>query len=138
MLRPLGITTCTTCLFVNQYSSCCAYLPYRPQLAHSSEEIWDLQAVEPVKSDAANRDALVDIFGYVIDVLERLKIYPDVSVIPGATQTLVKIMTELVSVFAIATKDVKGGWSLSESILISISLSNVALREICNETTRGD
>ena len=74
------------------------------------------------KSDAANFDSLVDLFGYVKDVLKRLKIYPEASVIPGVTQTLVKIMTELVLIFAIATKDVKRGWSLSESILISNSL----------------
>ena len=59
------------------------------------------------KSDAANSDPLVDLFGYVEDVLKRLKIYPDVSVIPEVSQILVKIMAELVIVFAIATKDVK-------------------------------
>jgi len=135
MFCPLDITTCTACLFVNQYPSCCAYLPCHPQLAHSSEEIWVLQVA---KSDAANCDLLVDLFGFVEDVLKRLKVYPEVSVIPGATQALVKIMTEFVLVFAIATKDVMGGRSLSESILISQSLSNVALREIPKETTRGD
>jgi len=90
------------------------------------------------KSDAANCDPLVDLFGYVEDVLKRFKeVYPELSLLPGVTQILVKMMTEFVFIFAIATKDVKGGWSLSESILISKSLSNVALREIFKGTTRG-
>jgi len=89
------------------------------------------------KRDAANCDPLVDLFGYVENILKRLKIYPDVSFIPGVTQILIEIMTELVFVFAMATKDVKDG-PLSESILISKSLSNVARRAICKETTSGD
>ena len=110
------------------------YLPFHPQLTHSSKEIWVLQVA---KSDAANRDPLVDLFGYVEDVVKQLKITPEVTVIPGVTQKLVKIMAELVFVFAIATKDVKDG-PLSESVLISKSLSNVALREICKKTTGRD
>ena len=134
MFCPLDITTYTTCLFVNHYTSCGVYLPFHLQLAHSSKEIWVLQVA---KSDSANRDPLVDLFGYVEDVLKRLKINPEVTVIPGVTQILVKIMAELVFVFAIATNDVKDG-PLSESVFISKSLSNVALRELCKNTTGGD
>jgi len=88
------------------------------------------------KSDAANHDPLVDLFGFVEIILKRLKIYPDASVVPDVTQMLVKIMAELVFVFAIATKDVTDG-PLCESILISKSLSNVARRGIYKETTSG-
>jgi len=135
MFCPLGTTThqFTTCLFVNQYPPCSAYLPFHPQLAHSSDGIRVLQMA---KSDAANCDTLVDLFVYVEIVLKRLKIYPEVTVIPGVTQMLVKIMTELVVAFAIVTKDVEDGQLGSESILISKSesLSNVALRKLCEET----
>ena len=68
------------------------------------------------ESGAANYDPFVDLFGYVEIVLKRLKIYAEVSVIPGVTQILVKIMTELVFVFAIATKEVQDGLH-GESIL---------------------
>jgi len=86
------------------------------------------------KSDAANCDALVDLFSYVEIVLKRLKIYPEVSFIPGVTQMLVKIMTELVLAFAIATKDVEDGQLRSELTFISKSISNVALRKLCKES----
>jgi hypothetical protein len=90
------------------------------------------------KSNPANCEPLSDLLGYVDDVLKRLKIYPEVSVIPGVTQTVIKIMTEFVLVFAIATKDIEGGYSLSELVLIRKSCFNVALREMWKCTTQGD
>jgi len=93
--------------------------------------------IQVAKSDAANGDPLVDLFCYVEDVFKRLEIYPDVSAIAGGTQILVEMMTELVSVFAHATKDVNDGLLvLSESILIRKLLSNVAFRELSKESTR--
>jgi len=133
MFCPLGITTCATCLFVNKYPPFCTYFPCHTQLAHSSDEIGFLQVA---KRDAANCDPLVDLFGYIENILKQLKIYPDVSVIPGVPQILDEIIAELVFVFAIATKDIKDQ-PLSESILISKSLSNVTCRGICKETTGG-
>ncbi len=61
------------------------------------------------KSDTANGDALVDLFGYIEIVLKRLKIHPDVTVTPGVIQILVKTIMELVSICAMATKEVKEG-----------------------------
>jgi len=68
------------------------------------------------KSDITNGDALVDLFGYIEIVLKRLKIHPDVTITPGVTQILVKVIMELVLVCAMATKEVKEG-ILSESTL---------------------
>ena len=61
------------------------------------------------KSDAVNYDALVDLFTYIEIVLKRLKIYPEVTIIPGVTQILVRIIIELVSICAMATKEAKEG-----------------------------
>jgi len=74
------------------------------------------------KGDAANGDALVDLFGYFEIVLKRLKIHPDVTATPGVIPVLVKIIMELVSVCAMATKEVKegllGGSTLPENDLL--------------------
>ena len=136
MIYPLDITTCTTRLLCDQYPSCGAYLPCRQQPALSSYDIWACQAC---KSDTTNSsadcNALVDLFDCIDNVLKRLKIYPEVSVTPGMTQKLVKIMMELLSVFALATKDVNEGL-FSEFILASKSPFNaMLLREIWKETT---
>jgi hypothetical protein len=68
--------------------------------------------------------------------MKRLKIYPEDSVTPPISQIqiLLKIMVELMSALAIATKEVNEGL-LSEFILIIKSISNIPLREICEETT---
>lgn len=77
------------------------------------------------------------MFQYIEVVLKRLRIDPEVSFTPGMTQILVDIMTEIMSVFAVATKEVNKG-PLSESILTGESPSNVALaalfRELCKES----
>jgi hypothetical protein len=85
------------------------------------------------KSDVANGDPLVDLFGYVKDVLTLLKIDPELGIFASKPSqiALVKIISEFVIVFAMATKEVTCGLRLCESILIGKrrkSLSNVALR----------
>jgi hypothetical protein len=90
------------------------------------------------KSNSANCETLVDLFSYVGVILKRLRVYPEVSVIPEVTLILTKIMAELVFVFAIPTKDVKDRPLTGESILINKSLSNVHLSALCKDITRGD
>lgn len=87
------------------------------------------------KSDAANCDALVDLFDYVENILKRLKIYPDpeITVTPEMTQTLVKIMIELMSVFAIATKKVKEDAFSEFHFTRKVPSDFARFRKICTE-----
>jgi hypothetical protein len=82
------------------------YLPYHPQTSLSN---YHIRVCQVAKSDTANRDALVDLFTYIEIVLKRLKIHHEVTVTPGMTQILVKILLELVLVCAMATKEVTEG-----------------------------
>ena len=138
MIYPLGITTITTCtthLLCDQYPSCGAYLPCRLQPALSSYDIWACQACKDTTNSSANCNALVDLFDCIDNILKRLKIDPEVTVTQGMTQILVKIMMELLSVLALATKEVNEGL-FSEFILASKSPFNATLlREIWKETT---
>jgi hypothetical protein len=54
-------------------------------------------------------DALVDIFECIENFLRRLRIYTDVPLTPAMTEVLVKIMVELLSVLALATKQINRG-----------------------------
>jgi hypothetical protein len=54
-------------------------------------------------------DALVDLFECVGNFLKRLRIYTDVPMSPSMMEIIVKIMVELLSVFALATKQIKQG-----------------------------
>ena len=54
-------------------------------------------------------DALVDLFECVGNFLKRLRIYTDIPMTPPMMDITVKIMVELLSVFSLATKQIKQG-----------------------------
>ena len=64
------------------------------------------QAADGVTS---SYDALVDLFECVGNFLKRLRIYTDVPMTPSMMDIAVKIMVELLSVFSLATKQIKQG-----------------------------
>ena len=72
------------------------------------------QAADGISS---SYDALVDLFECIGNFLKRLRIYTDVPMSPSMTDIIVKIMVELLSVFALATKQIKQG-RFSEWIVI--------------------
>ena len=59
-------------------------------------------------------DALVDIFECVENFARRLKIYTEIRPTLAMTEMMIKIMTELLGVLALATKQINQG-RLSES-----------------------
>ena len=58
---------------------------------------------------SSSYDALVDLFECIGNFLKRLRIYVDIPITPSMTDIIVKIMVELLSVFALATKQTKQG-----------------------------
>ncbi|KAF8465160.1 hypothetical protein DFH94DRAFT_848720 [Russula ochroleuca] len=62
-----------------------------------------------VKDVSASYDALVDLFASFENFLSRLSIYTGVPPTPALTKVLVKIIVELLSTLALATKQVKQG-----------------------------
>ncbi len=68
--------------------------------------IWINQAADGVSS---SYDALVDLFECLGNFLKRLRIYTDVPLTPGMVDIVANIMVELLSVFALATKQIKQG-----------------------------
>jgi hypothetical protein len=64
------------------------------------------QAADGVSS---SYDALVDLFECLGNFLKRLRIYTDVPLNPSMTDIIGEIMVELLSVFALATKQIKQG-----------------------------
>ncbi|KAF8267647.1 hypothetical protein EI94DRAFT_1786301 [Lactarius quietus] len=58
---------------------------------------------------SSSYDALVELFECIANFLKRLRIYTDIPLTTSMTDILVKIMVELLSVFALATKQIKQG-----------------------------
>ncbi|KAH8980480.1 hypothetical protein EDB92DRAFT_271355 [Lactarius akahatsu] len=75
-------------------------------LIPSPRHIWVLQAATGVSS---SYDALVELFECLANFLKRLRIYTDLPLTPEMTEISVKIMVELLSVLALATKQIKQG-----------------------------
>jgi hypothetical protein len=57
----------------------------------------------------ASYDALVDLFESLENFLSRFSIYAEIPPTPALTNVLVKIIVELISTLALATKQVKQG-----------------------------
>ena len=71
-----------------------------------AHDIWMLQTASNVST---SYDALVDLFECIGNFLKRLRIYADLPLSPSMTDIIVKILVELLSVLALATKQIKQG-----------------------------
>jgi hypothetical protein len=80
----------------------------------------DIQKHQAAIGVSSSYDSLVDLFECLGNFLKRLEIYTTMPVTPLMTDIIVKIMVELLSVLALATKQVQQG-RLSEWILRSKS-----------------
>ena len=66
----------------------------------------EIQAASGVSS---SYDALLDLFECLGNFLKRLEIYTRITVTPIMTDIIIKITVELLSVLALATKQVEQG-----------------------------
>jgi hypothetical protein len=65
-------------------------------------------------------DALVDLFECIGNFLKRLYIYIEIPFTPAMTDLIVRILVEVLSVFSLATKQIKQG-RLSKCIFVNKS-----------------
>ena len=100
------------------------YLPayLRPTPCHNRD-------CQTAKYVGASYDALVDIFECTKNFLNRLTIYTKVSPTPDMTEMVTKIMVELLSVLALATKQINQG-RFSMSVLVYNHSSLTCNREV--------
>jgi hypothetical protein len=68
--------------------------------------VYNPQAVKDVR---ASQDALVDIFERIENFFRRLENYAEVPPTPEMMDIIGKIMVEVLSILAIATKEIKQG-----------------------------
>ncbi len=93
-------------MFSSRYVSCYILHLHLPDISTH-------QAASDVSS---SYDSLVDLFECLGNFLKRLQIYTSIPFTPSMTDIIVKIMGELLSVLALATKQVQQG-RLSKWIL---------------------
>ena len=78
-------------------------------------------------------DALVDTFECIENFLRRLSIYTEIPPTPAMTEMVIKIIVELLSVIALATKQINQG-RFSMSVLAYNHPWLICGREIRKET----
>ena len=94
----------------------------------------DLQVPQAVKDVSASYDALVDLFASFENFLHRLRIYTGIAPAPALTSILVKIILELLSTLAVATKQVKQG-RFSEFVPAGNTLDSMRHRGVYEEAS---
>ena len=98
----------------------------------------DTQVLQAAKDVSANFDALLDLFASFENFLSRLSIYTGIPPTLAPTNVPVKIIVELLSTLAFATKQVKQG-RFSKFVLAAITLYSMQYTEkIHEEAPRGE
>jgi hypothetical protein len=92
----------------------CAILPYIYRYP------CDIQTKQAAEDVIASYDALLDLFESIELFLSRLDIYTRIPPAPATDEMIAKIMVELISTLALATRELQQGRS-SESFLASVS-----------------
>jgi hypothetical protein len=87
---------------------------------HSQSHIFDIQLYQAIKGVKESYDALVELLESIEHFLYRLDIYTKITATVAMTEMLVKILLELLSALALATKEVKQG-KPSESVFMVVS-----------------
>lgn len=67
------------------------------------------RCIQAIKDVSASYDALVDLFESIENFLRRLNIYVKIIPTTAMTDIIVKILVELLSTLALATRQVKQG-----------------------------
>jgi len=104
---------------------------------------FDAQVSQAAKDVATSLDVLIDVFRRVESFLRRLETYTHVPLSDEMTDVIVNIMAEVLSILAIATRDMKQGRG-SELIpcgrphLVAYSFSEKFVRKLMGKTDIED
>ena len=69
----------------------------------------DIEPRQAVKDVNAAQDSLIDIFERIENFFRRLEMYTEVRPSDAMTDIIVKIMVEVLNIFALATKEIRQG-----------------------------
>ncbi len=80
---------------------------------------------QAAKDARASRDKLIDLFSSIGRFFQRLEIYTGITPTTAMTDIIVDIMVEVLTVLAIATKEVSRGWLSESSMLCRFTILNL-------------
>ena len=88
---------------------------------------------------SSSYDALLELFECLTSFLKRLEIYTNLPPTPVMTDVIIKIMAELLSVLALATKQInQGRFSKYKSHIHTVLPGSISCREVRKEIIGGE
>jgi hypothetical protein len=96
-----------------------SYSLYVPLFPFLSAHLYDIQTYQAVNGVLDDYDTLADLLESVEHFMNRLDIYTKIPPTVSMTEIVIKILVELLSILALATKQLQQG-KLSESLLLDI------------------
>jgi hypothetical protein len=123
----IAVPTCGCNTYRPWYTTHCMFI-----FSFLRAYLCDIQVFQAFKGVTADFDALMDLLESIEHFLKRLDIYSKVPPTPAMTEIVVKILVELLSTLALATKQIRQGRS-SESVFIGAWPDSMERREICKE-----
>ena len=113
------------------YSRCVFFdILYLRTVFHDSDLCNPVQAADGVSS---SYDALVELFECIANFLKRLRIYTDIPLTTSMTEVIANIMAELLSVFSLATKQIKQGRFSKWIVILNTRLLNVGIEKFAKK-----
>jgi hypothetical protein len=97
----------------------------------------NVQASQAFKGVISDMKSAIELLESIESFLNRLDIYAKVPPTPAMTEIIVKIMVELLSTLALATKQIRQGRP-SEFVFVNILSGSTRCRETCNEAFRRE
>ena len=98
----------------------------------------DILGSKAAKNVSESQDALVDIFERVENFFKRLETYIEVPPTAAMTDIIVKIMVEVLNIFAISTKEIKQGRTSTCVLFGYLDVFSCFLREVSKEARWED
>ena len=89
------------------------------------------------KDVSESQDVLVDLFERVENFFKRLETYIEVPPTAAMTDIIVKIVVEILNIFAISTKEIRQGRTSTSVSTVLVVFSYFA-REVSQEAGRKD
>ena len=103
-----------------------ALLAVRPSNISLKQFLFDVRICQAATGVTSSYDALLDLFECLGNFLKRLEIYTTIPPTPIMTDIIVKIMVELLSVLALATKQITQGRFSKCDVIYSLPVAQLS------------
>ena len=108
-MKHFGSDNCFSGISFNKYNLCGNWHSSLGRSSSSCAACFDSHDSQAAKDASASHDKLVEHFNRIEHFFRRLEIYTGITPTTAMTEIVIEIMVEVLTIFGIATKEVKRG-----------------------------